>query len=99
MRKLIAATRSMEDDDWALKGLVYSMGRGTRTMQRVVVGFYQDKTGHWAARLECGHEQHVRHDPPWVVREWVLSETGRAGWIGRTMECRKCDELQNIDAR
>src|SRR5438270_527248 len=61
-------------------------------MQRAVVGFYQDEEGHWAARLECGHGQHVRHDPPWMVREWVISEEGRAARIGRLMECKLCDE-------
>ena len=61
-------------------------------MRRVVMAFYQDGEGHWAARLECGHGQHVRHDPPWQVREWVLTEEGRAARIGRMMECRKCDE-------
>ncbi len=40
------------------------------------VGFYQDEEGHWAARLECGHGQHVRHDPPWMVREWVFDGRG-----------------------
>jgi hypothetical protein len=65
-------------------------------MQRAVVGFYQDfqqdGEGHWAARLECGHGQHVRHDPPWMVREWVITEEGRAARIGRLMECKRCDE-------
>jgi hypothetical protein len=61
-------------------------------MQRVVVGFYRDEQGHWAARLECGHSQHVRHDPPWMVREWVITAEGRAARIGSLMECKKCDE-------
>jgi hypothetical protein len=65
-------------------------------MHRAVVsfyqGFYQDEEGHWAARLECGHGQHVRHDPPWIVREWVTREEGRAARIGSLMECKKCDE-------
>jgi hypothetical protein len=61
-------------------------------MQRAVVGFYLDEEGHWAARLECGHGLHVRHDPSWMVREWVLTEGGRAARIGSLMECRKCDE-------
>jgi hypothetical protein len=61
-------------------------------MQRAVVGFYRDEEGHWAARLECGHGQHVRHDPPWMVREWVITEEGRAARIGRLMECKRCDE-------
>lgn len=42
--------------------------------------------------MECGHGQHVRHDPPWMVREWVLSDEGRAARIGKMMECKRCDE-------
>lgn len=61
-------------------------------MQRAVVGFYQDDEGHWAAKLECGHEQHVRHDPPWMVREWVLRKESREERIGTIMECKKCEE-------
>lgn len=61
-------------------------------MQRAIVGFYQDEEGHWAAKLECGHGQHVRHDPPWMVREWVLREETRSERIGRMLECKKCDE-------
>jgi hypothetical protein len=61
-------------------------------MQRAIVGFYQDEEGHWVARLACGHERHVRDDPPWTVREWVRTEEGRAGWLGRSMECRRCEE-------
>jgi Protein of unknown function (DUF3565) len=61
-------------------------------MQRAVVSFYKDEEGHWAARLECGHSQHVRHDPPWIVREWVMTEEGRAARTGSLMECKKCDE-------
>jgi hypothetical protein len=61
-------------------------------MQRAVVGFSLDEEGHWVARLECGHGVHVRHDPPWMVREWVLTEEGRAARVGRWMECKRCEE-------
>ncbi|MCU1222659.1 MAG: hypothetical protein JWQ42_752 [Edaphobacter sp.] len=61
-------------------------------MQRAVIGFCQDEEMHWVARLECGHGQHVRHDPPWTVREWVMTEEGRAERIGNLMECKRCDE-------
>ena len=61
-------------------------------MQREIVGFYQDEEGHWVARLSCGHGRHVRDDPPWTVREWVRTEAGRAAWLGRWMECRRCEE-------
>jgi hypothetical protein len=62
-------------------------------MQRAIVSFYQDEEMHWAARLECGHGQHVRHDPPWTVREWVLNEAGRAARIGSVLDCKLCDEV------
>ncbi len=57
-------------------------------MRRAVVSFYQDEEGHWAALLECGHGQHVRHDPPWMVREWVMTEVGRAARIGQRWSVR-----------
>jgi len=36
-------------------------------------GFHQDEDSDWVAALECGHSQHVRHDPPWMERPWVLT--------------------------
>lgn len=61
-------------------------------MQQAVTGFHQDEQQHWVATLTCGHTQHVRHDPPWTIREWVLSETERAKRIGATMQCKLCDD-------
>jgi len=63
-------------------------------MDRKIVGFDLDEVGHWVARLECGHGQHVRHDPPWTSRPWVITPEGRAGVIGRTLRCRACDATQ-----
>jgi len=60
-------------------------------MDRRIVGFRQDDERHWVAELECGHSQHVRHDPPWQVREWVLSEATRRGHLGTTLNCVLCD--------
>ena len=59
---------------------------------RRIVGFHQDAEQHWVADLECGHTQHVRHDPPWQVRAWVITVEGRAGRLGTTLECLLCDE-------
>ena len=61
-------------------------------MRRPIIGFEKDDEGHWVARLECGHAQHVRHDPPWTVREWVMTEEGRTSRLGVELECKKCDE-------
>jgi len=57
---------------------------------RSIVGFHQDDEGHWVADLECGHSQHMRHDPPWQNREWVLTAEGRARFIGVRIDCRQC---------
>ncbi|MEP6946929.1 MAG: DUF3565 domain-containing protein [Acidobacteriota bacterium] len=61
-------------------------------MRSAIVDFDQDDEQHWRAKLECGHYQHVRHQPPLRVREWVLTETGRTSKLGELLDCRKCDE-------
>lgn len=61
-------------------------------MDRRIVGFHQDAESHWVAELECGHDRHVRHDPPWAERPWVVTPHGRAGRLGTVLACRKCDE-------
>lgn len=58
--------------------------------QRAITGYERDDEGHWVARLACGHTQHLRHEPPWQVREWVLTEEGRAARLGTTLPCMKC---------
>ena len=60
--------------------------------ERAIVGFHQDEERHWVADLECGHSQHVRHDPPWQLRPWVITVEGRRDRIGTTLECRLCDQ-------
>lgn len=60
-------------------------------MDRRIVGFHQDAELEWVAELECGHNQHVRHDPPWQERPWVLSPASRAGRLGTVLPCRLCD--------
>ncbi|HET8633943.1 MAG TPA: DUF3565 domain-containing protein [Gemmatimonadales bacterium] len=59
--------------------------------ERRITGFHQDGEGDWVAELECGHTQHVRHDPPWQVREWVTTREGRAARVGTGMECGWCE--------
>ena len=61
-------------------------------MKREIIGFSSDAEGHWRAELSCRHYQHVRHEPPLVVRPWVLTPEGRASRRGQQLECRKCDE-------
>ena len=61
-------------------------------MKRSIEGYEKDEQGDWRARLECGHYQHVRHNPPLISREWVLSEQGRASRLGYELNCKRCDE-------
>lgn len=61
-------------------------------MNRKIVSFHQDDEGHWVARLECGHNQHVRHNPPWINRPWVITPEGREATLGAELDCKKCDE-------
>lgn len=60
-------------------------------MKSPIVGFHLGDDQHWVADLACGHTRHVRHEPPWTLRPWVLTEEGRAKFIGVEMECAKCD--------
>lgn len=60
-------------------------------MKRRIIGFDKDDKRDWRAELECGHYQHVRHDPPLIVRGWVLSEVGRNEKLGVELDCKKCE--------
>ena len=55
-----------------------------------IVGYHRDDENHWVADLECGHTQHVRHDPPWQVRTWVTTADGRAEHLGTALPCPAC---------
>jgi Protein of unknown function (DUF3565) len=61
-------------------------------MKRKIVGFDKDEENDWRAELDCGHLQHVRHIPPLISREWVLTEAGRQEKLGAELDCKKCDE-------
>lgn len=61
-------------------------------MKQPITDFHKDSEDHWVAELACGHAQHVRHDPPWMEREWVTTPEGRASRIGTELNCVRCDE-------
>ena len=61
-------------------------------MKRKITGYEKDDEGHWRAALDCGHYQHVRHDPPLTTREWVLTREGRVSRLGFDLNCKRCDE-------
>ena len=51
-------------------------------MRRTIEGFHQDDAGDWVAELSCLHGQHVRHQPPFQDRAWVLTPEGRTERVG-----------------
>ena len=53
-------------------------------MQQAIIGFHLDEEQHWVAELACGHDQHVRHTPPWQNRPWVMTKQGRKEKIGKS---------------
>jgi hypothetical protein len=61
-------------------------------MHQSIIDFHQDEYGDWVADLACGHGQHVRHQPPFVSRPWVLSQQGREQHLGWMLNCKKCEE-------
>lgn len=63
-------------------------------MKQPITGFHQDEKGDWVAELQCGHTQHVRHNPPWQLRPWVVSTEGRNRFLGKELDCKKCDDIQ-----
>lgn len=60
-------------------------------VKQKIVGYHLDEHSDWVAELQCGHFQHVRHDPPWTNRPWVVSQAGRDAMLGFELNCKKCD--------
>jgi tellurite methyltransferase len=60
-------------------------------VERSITGYHQDEAGDWVAELACGHNQHVRHEPPFQLRAWVIDPDGRLGRLGTPLGCPLCD--------
>lgn len=60
-------------------------------MKQPIIGFHKDEKDDWVAELKCGHNQHVRHDPPWQLRPWVVTQDGRKSRLRHLLDCKKCD--------
>lgn len=65
--------------------------------EQAIIGYHLDEVGDWVAQLACGHNQHVRHQPPWIVRKWVTTTQGREAMIGHLLVCKKCQSLAPKD--
>ena len=63
-------------------------------MERPITVFAFDDKGDPIAILSCGHPQHVRNNPPFINRPWVATKQGRAGMLGKTLNCVRCDKFE-----
>ena len=61
-------------------------------MKQAIIGFHLDELEDWVADLACGHTQHVRHNPPWQNRPWVVTAQGRSEKISFELDCVECDK-------
>ncbi len=66
-------------------------------MKQPITGYHRDELDDWVAELDCGHNQHVRHNPPLVSRPWVETEAGRDSMLGYLLDCKKCDCDEPVD--
>lgn len=70
---------------------------GVSVMKRAMVAFDRDEYGDWLAWLDCGHTQHVRHQPPFIMREWVTTRQGRQAYLGHRLDCQRCNHFEFPD--
>jgi hypothetical protein len=64
-----------------------------------LLAFHQDVHGDWVAMLSCGHTQHLRHQPPWQSRAWVMDAEQRRRQLGRAFDCGWCRQASSEESR
>lgn len=67
-------------------------------MKQKIKSFHLDEFNDWVAELDCHHGQHVRHNPPFVNRPWVITAEGRESKLREVLNCKKCDENAPADS-
>jgi hypothetical protein len=65
-------------------------------MDKPIIGYHKDEESDWVAEFTCGHFQHIRHNPPWISRPWVI-QGGRKSMLGHKLRCKKCDLNASVD--
>jgi tellurite resistance-related uncharacterized protein len=60
-------------------------------VERTITGFRLDALGEWIAELDCGHDQHIRHRPPFEIRPWIRSAKERLARLESKRDCPLCD--------
>jgi len=71
--------------------------RYARLVERTITDYHEDDAGDWVAELSCGHDQHVRHRPPFQLRTWALENEGRTAKLGTPIDCPLCERAELPD--
>ena len=64
---------------------------------RKIADFHLDEDGEWIAELECGHQQQIRHSPPWTINPWITTPQGRLEHLDRDWPCSDCYVAQQAE--
>ena len=66
-------------------------------LQQKIYAYHKDEFDNWVTELECRHNQHIRHNPPFINRPWVMTLQSRNEKIGQYLNCVKCDTNEKVD--
>jgi hypothetical protein len=62
-------------------------------MQRAITDFHTDEHGGWVTELESGHDQHVRHQPTFILQPRVVTVEDRRVKLDARLECVLCEHV------
>lgn len=78
----------------AVSGATGGLSSERGIVERSIAGYHQDGRANWVAELDCGHNQHLYHRPPFQLRPWVLEVSARTDHLGTPIDCPLCDRAE-----
>jgi len=73
------------------------MGPPPMPVSRTIASHRKDDAGTRVLGLDCGHERHVRHSPPWSHYPWALDDAACDRKLGESIECAHCGQRRLPD--
>lgn len=59
---------------------------------RTILGWRREAADTVVSTLDCGHDRHVRHQPPLSSHAWVLDDAACDARVGASIECLRCGQ-------
>lgn len=67
---------------------------------RIITSWRREAADVVVLRLDCGHDRHVHHRPPWSSHAWATDDAATEARVGHPIECLRCGQrLLPDDAR